>query len=78
MTTANPTVRNTAIYREFIQKIFNDGRLDKLHEFVPAEYTLHHPLPGTPSGPEANRHIVSMFREGFSDLKMGEEVPQKK
>ena len=70
MTDSNQVERNKMIYREFIQTIFNEGQLDKLHEFVSPEYVLHHAPSGTPSGSEAIRHVVSMFRKGFSDLKI--------
>ncbi len=60
--------KNKNIYRRFIQEIFNNGRLDQLSEFVSESYILHDAPPGMPSGPEAIKQIVSMFRTGFPDL----------
>ena len=62
--------KNKVIYRRFIQEIFNEGRLDKLTELVSPDYVLRAAPPGTPSGQEAIKQIVTMFRTAFPDLKI--------
>ncbi len=70
MTTQRELETNKMIYRNFIQSLFNEGRLDKLSDFVAPNYTLHHAPPGTATGPEAIRQVVSLFRTAFPDLKI--------
>lgn len=61
---------NKLFYQRFIQEVFNEGRLDKVAEFVSPSYLLHDAPPGTPSGPEAIVQAVSMFRGGFPDMEI--------
>ncbi|HEX3730170.1 MAG TPA: ester cyclase, partial [Opitutaceae bacterium] len=61
---------NKAIYREFIEVIFNQGRLERLGEFLAPDYALHDAPPGTPAGAAAVGQIVTMFRSAFPDLKV--------
>lgn len=68
MSRSELVTKNKNVYRRFIQEIFNDGRLDQLSELVSESYILHDAPPGMPSGPEAIKQIVSMFRTGFPDL----------
>jgi predicted ester cyclase len=62
--------QNKFIYRRYIEEIFNEGRLEKLNEFVPPDYVLHDAPHGMPSGPEVIKYIVAMFRGAFPDLKI--------
>lgn len=62
--------KNKVIYRRFIQEIFNEGRLDRLSELVSSTYILQDAPKGTPSGQEAIKQIVTMFRTAFPDLKI--------
>ncbi len=62
------TEQNKAIYRRFIQEVFNEGQLDKLDELLSPAYVFHDAPPGTPEGPEAIRQVVTMFRNAFPDL----------
>lgn len=64
------TEQNKAIYRRFIQEVFNEGRVDLLHEVLSNSYVFHDAPPGTPSGPEGVKQIVTMFRAAFPDLKI--------
>lgn len=64
------TEENKAIYREFLEEVFNKGRLDKLDEFLDPEYVFRDAPLGTPEGPEAIKQVVSMFRSAFPDLKI--------
>lgn len=62
------TEQNKAVYRRFIQEVFNKGRLNKLDEFVAPSYAIREAPPGTPAGAEGIRFVVSMFRSAFPDL----------
>lgn len=62
------TEQNKAIYRRFIQEVFNEGRLDRLDELLSPSYTYRDAPPGTPPGPEAIKQVVTMFRGAFPDL----------
>ena len=62
------TAENKAIYRRFIDEVFNQGRLDALHEFLSPAYVLHDAPPGAPPGAAAVADVVRMFRGAFPDL----------
>ena len=62
------TEQNKAIYRRFIQEVFNEGRLDRLDELLSPSYVYRDAPPGTPPGAEAIRQVVTMFRGAFPDL----------
>ncbi len=60
--------QNKALYRNFIEEIFNQGRLDRLSEFLTPSYQIRDAVPGTPAGAEGVAAIVKMFRGAFPDL----------
>ena len=62
--------RNKTVYRRFLQEVFNEGQLDKIDELLSPSYVLHDAPPGTPEGGEGIRHVVTMFRTAFPDLKI--------
>jgi steroid delta-isomerase-like uncharacterized protein len=64
------TERNKAIYRRFLDEVFNQGRLEIADAMLPPSYVLHEAPPGTPRGPEAVKQVVRMFRSAFPDLKI--------
>jgi steroid delta-isomerase-like uncharacterized protein len=64
------TDQNKAVYRRFIQEVFNEGRLDMLDEMLSQSYVYRDAPPGTPAGPEAIKQVVTMFRAAFPDLKI--------
>jgi steroid delta-isomerase-like uncharacterized protein len=69
MNTHDKVQQNKAIYRRFIQKVFNEGQLNNLDEFLSQAYVVHDAPPGTPPrGTDAIKHIVTMFRTAFPDL----------
>lgn len=59
---------NKALYRRFIDEVFNQGKVEKIPEFLAPSYTLHDAPHGAPAGPEAVAGIVRMFRAAFPDL----------
>jgi predicted ester cyclase len=64
------TEKNKAIYRSFIQQVFNEGRLDSLGDFLSPSYVYRDAPPGTPVGAEGIKQIVSLFRAAFPDLQI--------
>jgi steroid delta-isomerase-like uncharacterized protein len=67
---AMTTADRKALYQRFIEEVFNRGRLEATDELLSPSYVLHDAPPGTPSGPEGVRQIVSTFRGAFPDLKI--------
>lgn len=59
---------NKAIYRHFMEEVFNQGRVEKVTDFLAPEYVLRDAPPGMPKGPESVVGIVRMFRAAFPDL----------
>jgi len=58
-----------ALARRFYE-VFNRGDLDKLDEFVPANFVDHNPFPGQPPGLEGLKYSLNVFRSGFPDIKV--------
>lgn len=65
--------QNKALYRRFLEEVFNDGQIDRADQFLSPSYILHDAPPGTPPGPEAVKQVVTMFRKAFPDLKIAIE-----
>src|SRR5262245_1209547 len=53
--------RNKLIYRNFIEEVFNKGRLDLLEVFLDPSYVFHDAPAGIPSGINGVWQIVTMF-----------------
>jgi steroid delta-isomerase-like uncharacterized protein len=62
--------KNKALYSRFLQEVFNEGRIDRVEQFLSPSYVFHEAPSGTPSGPEAVKQVVRMFRDAFPDLKI--------
>jgi steroid delta-isomerase-like uncharacterized protein len=62
--------QNKAIYRRYIQEVFNEGRLEKLDELLSPDYVYHDAPLGTPPGAEGIKQVVTMFHTGFPDLNI--------
>ena len=61
---------NKTTYRRFIEEVFNQGQLDAIEQLVAPNYVQHNASPGTAPGRDGVKHIVSMFRGAFPDLKI--------
>ena len=61
---------NKAVYRRFIDEVFNQGKLDSLDQFLAPGYVVQDAPPGTPPGPEGVKQAVTMFRQAFPDLQI--------
>jgi predicted ester cyclase len=61
---------NKALYRRFIDEVFNHGRLDLLEEFLDPAYVNHDAPPNSPQGSEGVAQIVTMFRAAFPNLSI--------
>ncbi|HIK16622.1 MAG TPA: ester cyclase [Leptolyngbyaceae cyanobacterium M33_DOE_097] len=70
MTTNHTLDRNKAVYRCYIQQVFNEGRVDLLDELLAPSYVYHEAPPGTSPGTEGIKQVVSMFRAAFPDLEI--------
>jgi steroid delta-isomerase-like uncharacterized protein len=70
MTTNDTLDRNKAIYRRYIQQVFNEGRVDLLNELLAPSYVFHEAPPGTLPGAGGIKQVVSMFRAAFPDLEI--------
>lgn len=70
MSTDQTLDRNKALYRRYIQQVFNQGRLDLLDELLAPSYVYHEAPPRTLPGAEGIKQVVSMFRAAFPDLEI--------
>jgi len=61
---------NKALYRRFIEEVFNQGRLEKVGELLSPDYVFHDAPPGMPTGPDGVRQTLTMFRAAFPDLNI--------
>lgn len=64
------TEQNKAVYRRFIEEVFNQGQFATLDEVLVAGYVDRDAPSGTPPGPEGIKQIVTMFRAAFPDLRI--------
>ena len=62
------TEQNKTIYRRFLQEVFNEGRLEKLSEYLSSDYVFRDAPPGSPPGADGVATVVRMFRAAFPDL----------
>lgn len=61
---------NKAVYRRYIEEIFNKADFTLLEELLSDDYVYHDAPPGTPKGREGIRQVVEMFHKGFPDMKI--------
>jgi steroid delta-isomerase-like uncharacterized protein len=67
------TNKNKAIYRRFIDEVFNKGRLEALEQLLSSSYIYRDAPPGTAPGWDGIRQIVTQFRSAFPDLHIAIE-----
>jgi SnoaL-like polyketide cyclase len=57
-----------AIVRRWFEDLFNEGTLDVADEIVAPNHVARDPaLPDILSGPEGQKHVVSLYRGAFPD-----------
>lgn len=66
----NSLEQNKALYRQFIETIFNRGETSRIAEFLAPSYKYHNDTEGSSSGPDSVVQIVKSFRTAFPDLKI--------
>jgi predicted ester cyclase len=64
---------NKRIYRDFIERGFNNGELSALDELLAPGYVNHDAPPGMSSGADGVKQIITMFRGAFPDLHIAME-----
>ena len=64
---------NKAVYRDFIERGFNNGDLSALDELLAPGYVNHDAPPGTSSGADGVKEIITVFRSAFPDLHIAIE-----
>jgi predicted ester cyclase len=64
---------NKKIYRDFIERGFNNGELSALDELLAPGYVNHDAPPGMSSGADGVKQIITMFRAAFPDLHISME-----
>jgi steroid delta-isomerase-like uncharacterized protein len=64
------TESNKALYRSFIQEVFNLGKVEKAGHYLSPDYKILDTPPGAPSGRDGVVSIVRMFRQAFPDLNI--------
>lgn len=62
------TEANKAVYRRYIEEIFNKADFSLLEELLADDYVYHDAPPGIPAGREGIRRVVEMFHAGFPDM----------
>ena len=63
------TDRNKAVYRRFVQEVFNEGRLTMLEQLLSPSYINQDAPPGTPPNADGIKQVVANTRTAFPDLK---------
>ena len=64
------TQENKAIVRRLLEDIWSNGNLNVVDEIFTTNFVRHGPaLEGEVSGREAVKKLVTMFRNGFPDLR---------
>ena len=64
------TEQNKALFRQFVEEIFNQGNMSAIDELLAPDFVEHEELPpGIPSGREGVKQMTMMFRSAFPDFK---------
>ena len=63
------TEENKALYRRFVEEVFNGKDLSVIDELVAEDFTEHsQPPPGIPQGTEGLKRIFASYFRAFPDL----------
>jgi steroid delta-isomerase-like uncharacterized protein len=64
------TEQNKALYRQFVEEVFNQGNVNAIDELVAPDFIEHEELPpGIPTDREGVKQLSIMLRSAFPDLK---------
>ena len=58
------------IYCNYIDDVFNQGRFDKLSQYLCEDYQIRDVPPGQDTSPNGVIEIVKMFKRGFPDFNI--------
>jgi predicted ester cyclase len=65
------STENKSISRRILEESFSKGDVNFIDQVVASSYAVHDPAnpPNLPTGPQAIKMIVTMYRTGFPDLR---------
>jgi len=64
------TEQNKELLRRFVDELFNHGNTSLVEELLAPDFVEHEELPpGIPQGREGVKHLSTMLRSAFPDLK---------
>ena len=64
------TEQNKALYRQFVEEVFNRGNTSAIDKLVAPDFVEHEELPpGLPTDREGVKQLSIMLRSAFPDLK---------
>ncbi len=61
--------RHESVIRRYFEEIFNQGRVELIHELLAENYVNHSASPGVPLGREGVAVVVRAHRKAFPDLR---------
>ena len=65
-----PTEQNKALFRRFVDEVFNHGNMSVIDELVAPDFVEHEELPpGIPQDLEGSKQLATMLRSAFPDLE---------
>jgi predicted ester cyclase len=67
------TESNKARHQQFVDEVFNQGRLEAIADHVAADFVDHNKIPGLPPGPEGVRQAAAYLRSAFPDAQFSLE-----
>jgi predicted ester cyclase len=61
---------NMAVLRRAIDEIFNRGHLAAADDLIASDYVNRDATPGQGGGPSGVKHVATMYRTAFPDLRL--------